>query len=364
VTDAMPLVWSDDHVLHAPRAEVWVGVPTPAVEQPARAAAIRAELEQAGHPLVAAEQHRDEALTAVHDRALLDYLAGAWQEWDAAGLRADPGQEEVVPYFFAHAGLLGDAAPALPAAAWARPGRFAFDTMTPIGRGTWQAARSAADAALTAADLVLGGAPAAYACCRPPGHHVTRAAYGGSCYLNNAAIAAQHLLAALGAPVALIDVDAHHGNGAQSIFGATADVVTGSVHVDPAAGWFPHFLGFDGADGAHANRNVALAPGGGDEPWVAAVAALARWASGHGPRALVVALGVDAAAGAPESPLRVSAAGFHAGGRALGALRLPTVVVQEGGYDVAAIGSLVRAALDGIQEGLAGAGRGQEAGHG
>ena len=151
-----------------------------------------------------------------------------------------------MPYFFPHPGLLGTLAPAPPAATWARTGLFAFDTMTLIGPGTWEAARGAADAALTAAELVLDGAPAAYACCRPPGHHVTRSAYGGCCYLNNGAIAAARLRAALDAPVAVLDVDAHHGNGAQSIFYDSAGVVTGSVHVDPGAGWFPHFLGFAG----------------------------------------------------------------------------------------------------------------------
>ena len=289
----------------------------------------------------------------MHDRALLDFLAGAYADWEAAGLPDDPGQPEVIPYFFAHPGLLGPHVPAVPVATWARTGRFAFDTMTPIGPGTWQAARGGADAALTAADLVLAGAPAAYACCRPPGHHVTRDAYGGCCYLNNAAIAAACLREALGGTVAVLDLDAHHGNGAQSIFYDRADVRTGSVHVDPAAGWFPHFLGFAGEDGSGAglgaNRNLALAPGTGDEGWVAAVEALAGWAAGA--RGLVVALGVDAAAGDPESPLAVTAAGFRAGGRALGALGLPTVVVQEGGYDVATIGTLVRAALEGIELG-------------
>ena len=111
--------------------------------------------------------------------------------------------------------------------------------MTPIGAGTWRAARAGADVALTAAELVLAGAPAAYACTRPPGHHVTRRAYGGCCYLNNAAIAAERLRAALGGPVALLDLDAHHGNGAQAIFYADGDVRTGSVHVDPARGLVP-----------------------------------------------------------------------------------------------------------------------------
>jgi acetoin utilization deacetylase AcuC-like enzyme len=344
----MPFVWSDAQRSHDPRAEIWVGVRTPAVEVAARADAIRAALEDAGHPVVDAEAHADDALLAVHDRALLDFLAGAWEEWEASGLTEDPGQDRVVPYFFPHPGLLGPHEPALPVATWARTGAFAFDTMTLIGPGTWEAARGAADAALTAADLVIGGAPAAYACCRPPGHHVTRSAYGGACYLNNGAIAAERLRSALGGPVALLDLDAHHGNGAQSIFWERADVITGSVHVDPAAGWFPHFLGFAGEDGGGTNRNATLAPGSGDAEWIAAVRELAAWARGFGPRALVVALGVDAAAGDPESPLRVTAAGFEEAGGILAGLGLPTVIVQEGGYDVDTIGGLVRAALAGF----------------
>ena len=362
MTPAIPVVWSEAQRLHDPRAEIWVGVRTPAVEVAARADAIRTELEAAGHPLVAAAPQPDSALLAVHDRALLDFLAGAWSDWELSGLPEDPGQDRVVPYFFPHPGLLGTLAPALPAATWARTGHFAFDTMTLIGPGTWEAARGAADAALTAVELVLGGAPAAYACCRPPGHHVTRSAYGGSCYLNNGAFAAARLRDALGDPVALLDLDAHHGNGAQSIFYDSAGVVTGSVHVDPGAGWFPHFLGFaeeEGeGEGAGANRNVPLAPGSGDDAWLAGVGELAGWARGFAPRALVIALGVDAAEGDAESPLRVSAGGFRAAGRALGELGLPTVVVQEGGYDLATIGALVRAALDGLGDGLEAAGRG------
>ena len=360
MTAAIPLVWSDAHRRHAPTAEIWVGVRTPAVELPVRADAIRAALEAAGHPVVAATAHDDAALEAVHDPALLAFLAGAHADWTAAGLPDDPGQPEVVPYFFPNPALLGTIAPAVPVATWARTGFFAFDTMTPVGPGTWAAARGGADAALTACDLVAGGAPAAYACCRPPGHHVTRAAYGGACYLNNAAIAAAALRDRLGTPVAIVDVDAHHGNGAQSIFYADAGVRTGSVHVDPAQGWFPHFLGFAGeageGDGTGANRNLPLPPGSGDGPWVAAVEKLARWASGA--RALVVALGVDAAAGDPESPLQVTQDGYRAAGRALGALGLPTVVVQEGGYDPDTIGGLVAATLAGLADGISNGGHG------
>ena len=341
----MPVVYSDRHRLHEPGGEVWIGLRTPGTELPERAERIRAALEAAGARIVEAEPHGDDVL-ALHDRGLVKYLATAWDGWREAGL-ADQ-QDRVVPYIFPHSGLT--AAPRIPAAATARAGMFAFDTMTLIGPGTWEAARSAVDVAVTAADLVVGGAPVAYALCRPPGHHVTGTCFGGSCYLNNAAAAAVGLRDAHDR-VAVIDVDAHHGNGAQAIFAGDDSVLTGSVHVDPGAGWFPHFLGFADEDD-RGNRNVPLPPGTGDADWVRAVEGLLAWA--RGASALVVALGVDAARADPESPLDVTAAGFRAAGRAIGAARLPTVVVQEGGYDLDTIGGLVVAALEGIEEGMRG----------
>jgi acetoin utilization deacetylase AcuC-like enzyme len=341
-----PVVWSDRHRLHEPGGEVWVGVRTPGTELPERVERIRAALE--GARFVEASPQDDGAVLAVHDQALLDYLAGAWSGWEAAGLTSDPGQDRVVPYVFPHPDLLpAGVAPALPAAASARAGRFAFDTMTLIGPGTWEAARAAVDCAVTAADLVLAGEPAAYACVRPPGHHATRAAFGGSCYLNNTAAAAARLRGGLDGRVAVIDVDAHHGNGTQSIFWDDQEVLVGSVHVDPGAGWFPHFLGFADETGGGANRNLPLASGSGDEPWLAAVAELVEWARAD---ALVVALGVDAAAGDPESPLQVTPAGFRSAGRLLGELGLPTVLVQEGGYDLETIGPLVGELLAGFED--------------
>jgi acetoin utilization deacetylase AcuC-like enzyme len=348
-----PVVWSDSHRLHEPGGEIWVGVRTPGTEVPERAERIRAALADAGARFVDAPGAADDALLAVHDRALLDHLEGAWRDWEQAGLTRDPGQDRVVPYLFPHPGLFAGVEPALATSATARAGQFAYDTMTLIGPGTWEAARAAVGAAATAADLVLAGERAAYALCRPPGHHVTRSCFGGSCYLNNAAVAAARLRDALGT-VALIDVDAHHGNGAQAIFYEDPRVLTGSVHVDPAHGWFPHYLGFAGETGTGAgagtNRNLPLAPGTGDEGWLAAIGELAAW--GRDARGLVIALGVDAAGGDPEAPLTVTPAGFRAAGRALGELGLPTVVVQEGGYDLDAIGPLVLEALSGLEEGL------------
>jgi acetoin utilization deacetylase AcuC-like enzyme len=349
---SIPFVWSDQHRSHDPAAEIWIGVRMPAVEVPERAEAIRLALEAAGAELVAAAPHGDAAIEAVHDTGLLSFLERAWREWEAAGLPDDPGQDRVVPYVFPHPGLLGDLEPLVPTATWAQPGAFCFDTMTLIGPGTWEAARAAADAALTAADLVSGGEQTVYACCRPPGHHVTRRAYGGSCYLNNAAIAAQRLRDLGVARVAIIDIDAHHGNGAQSIFWERDDVLTASVHVDPVAGWFPHYLGTAAETGAGAGRganlNVPLTPGTADAGWLAGVTEAAELVRRSDVEALVLALGVDAAALDPESPLQVTEDGYRAAGGLVANLDLPCVVVQEGGYDLASIGGLVLATLEGI----------------
>jgi acetoin utilization deacetylase AcuC-like enzyme len=338
VARVMPVVWSDRHRLHDPGGEVWLGVRTPGTEVPARAERIREAL---GAPVVAAREQPAAAALAVHDPALLDYLAQAWEDWDAAGLTSH--QDRVVPYLFPHPGL--QATRTVPAAVTARAGAFAYDTMTLIGPGTWEAARAALDVAVTAAELVSDGAPAAYALTRPPGHHVTRTCFGGSCYLNNAAAAAARL--AEHGTVAVIDIDAHHGNGTQAIFAATPRVRTGSVHVDPGAGWFPHFLGFADETLDGGNRNLPLAPGSRDDEWLAGVEDLLAWARAD---ALVVALGVDAAAGDPESPLNVTAAGFREAGRRIGAAGRPTVFVQEGGYELETIGELVREVLTGFEE--------------
>jgi len=347
---ALPVVWSDTCLLHEPGGEVWIGLPIPGDEVPERALRIREALVEEGARLVSAEPHGDDALREVHDAGLLDFLRTAWQRWEEAGYPDAYGQSRVVSYITPHPGFVGELDPLVPTSPAARTGLYAFDTMTPIGRRTWEAACAAVDCALTACDLLLAGAPLAYACTRPPGHHVTRTAYGGSCYLNNAAVAAQYLCNAGRARVAIVDVDAHHGNGAQSIFRNREDVLTASVHVDPEAGWFPHFLGTAHESGG-ANLNVPLAPHTGDDEWLAGVERLADAARAFDAAAIVVALGVDAAAVDPESPLDVTADGFREAGRLLGGLGLPTVVVQEGGYDLAAIGGLVRAALEGLEEG-------------
>ena len=350
---AVPVVWSPQTRRHDPRHEVWVGVATEGTERADRVDAILDALRTDGHELVEATPQPDDALLDVHDRELIEFLRSAAERW-AAGPYADlVGQERVVPYLFPTPAMTAGL-PARPAVAiHADAGRFAYDTMTLVGQGTWEAARAAVDCAVEAAGLVSGGAPLAYALCRPPGHHATPAGFGGSCYLNNAAVAAAALRRSGAARVGIVDLDAHQGNGTAAIFWDRDDVLYGSVHVDPGAGWFPHVVGYADETGAgageDATRNLPLPEGAGDEPWLAAVAQLAEWVSGCD--ALVVSLGVDAAADDPESPLQVTADGYRAAGRLLAATGLPAVAVQEGGYHLPTLGALVAAYLEGHASG-------------
>src|SRR5712691_10498749 len=133
----MPVVWSDLCRLHDPGGEIWVGVRTPGTEVPARSDAILETLVVGGARVVDAEPHPDESLLAVHDGALLEYLESTWAEWTKAGLPQEPGQDRVVPYVFAHTALTSRRPPAIPTAVWAKPGYFAYDTMSLVGPGTW-----------------------------------------------------------------------------------------------------------------------------------------------------------------------------------------------------------------------------------
>ncbi|MGI9004708.1 MAG: histone deacetylase family protein [Streptosporangiaceae bacterium] len=348
----LPVIWGQNSSLHEPSGEIWLGVWEEGTEVPARAQVLLEALAGAGATITAALPHERDALLTVHDAALVEHLATVWDRWERAGYVSEHGRTRVVPYVFPTPGLLAGLPMRSPAALHGELGRFCYDTMTLVGPGSWEAIAAAADSALTAAGLVAGGTRLAYALCRPPGHHVTRDAYGGSCYLNNAAIAAQALRDAGAGRVAVLDIDAHHGNGTQAIFYDRPDVYYGSLHVDPGAGWFPHYAGYAGERGSGAgegaNRNLPLAPGTSDDGWLAAIRDLCSDVARRGADAIVLSLGVDAAAADPESPLRVSAAGYERAGELIGVLG-PVVAIQEGGYDLPSLGGLVTATLAGLR---------------
>jgi acetoin utilization deacetylase AcuC-like enzyme len=237
-----------------------------------------------------------------------------------------------------------------PRAVVGQAGFHMADAACPIGPRTWQAACAAANSAAHAARLVLAGERAAYALCRPPGHHAHAAQAAGFCYLNNAAIAAA-ALRERHARVAVVDVDVHHGNGTQEIFWRRGDVLTVSLHADPAD-YYPFFNGYaqetGEGPGAGCNVNVPLPLGTDDDRYLAALAdALAR-VKDFAPGALVVALGLDAFAGDPLRGMALSTPCFARIGAALARLGLPTVLVQEGGYLAPELGDNLASALGGF----------------
>jgi acetoin utilization deacetylase AcuC-like enzyme len=349
------VVWSERHRGHRPNGGYWLGVRQPGDEEPERGDALVAGLTAAGYRLTEAPDLGLDPVLAVHEPDFVEFMSRAYPAWVAEGHVDDPGQAEVVPYLFATASFARrHRRGRRPATIRAELGLYAMDTMTLISAGTFDAACAAVHAAVHAADLVSGGEPAAYAAVRPPGHHAGPSYFGGSCYFNSAAAAAQRLRDAGRQRVAIVDIDAHQGNGTQEIFWERGDVLYASVHVDPGAGWFPHVAGY--ADecgegpGAGCNVNRAVPPGSGDEAWLAALGRLVDAVEDHAPAALVVSLGVDAAADDPAAPLEVTAAGFHAAGATLGALGLPTVFVQEGGYVPERLAELVDEVLTGYEE--------------
>jgi acetoin utilization deacetylase AcuC-like enzyme len=354
----IPVVWSPDCLLHEPGGEVWLGLREVGTEVPERARVILRALRDAGAPVLPARRHEIADLHSVHHPDLVRHLASIWADWEAGGYVSEYGRDRVVPYVFPTAAMLAGLPVRVPAAVHGRVGLYCYDTMTLVGPGSWEAIRAAADAALTAAELIAAGGQVSYALCRPPGHHAGPDGYGGSCYLNNAALAAQALRQAGVGRVAIIDIDAHHGNGTQAIFYGRPDVYYGSVHVDPGAGWFPHYMGFaderGSGPGAGANRNVPVAPGTGDDRWLEGVSQLCGEVGRQGAEAVVLSLGVDAAAADPESPLQVTGAGYRAAGELIGRLG-PVVAIQEGGYDLPSLGEYVLATLEGVQSGRAAA---------
>ncbi len=358
--EPITFVWHPRTRRHIPSAEIRLGIRRPSTEVPERVNSIRDALIQAGHPEVTAGDPDPTALLAVHTPGLIEHLRTINDAWVVADYATTHGQDRVVPTVIPTAAMLAGVPVRRPTAAHARAGLYCYDTATLIGPGTWDAAEAAAGAALTAVDLISQQGGIIYALCRPPGHHAAADAFGAGCYLNNAAIAAAELRRRGASRVAVIDIGAHHGNGTQAIFYERPDVFVGSVHVDPGAGSFPHFLGFADetgrGDGVGANLNLPLPSRAGDERWLPAVAQLLAEVRAFDPDALVVALGVDAVHDDPQSPLRISEQGLQRTGELIGALGLPTVAVQEGGFHLQTLGPLVLACLRGLAAGAALAG--------
>lgn len=337
----VPVVIDDTHRRHDPAYELNTGrIVQPRPERPARVDAIRAALRDAAHPEVTARSFDDTHLLRVHDADLVAFLRNGYAAW-----RGADGPTVMLPDTF-------------PSPRWARGGRrtgsalgqlgwWCFDTATPLVEGSYAAGRAAVDIALTAAELLVAGTPAVYGLTRPPGHHAGPDYFGGFCLFNHAAVAARWLTA--GGRVAVLDLDVHHGNGTQDVFWEDGEVLYVSLHGDPDH-LFPFFSGFseEGGSGAgrHLTRNLPLGRGTGDEAYLAALTVACELIADFDPATIVVSLGLDASEHDPLGSLALTRDGYAAAARMVAALDRPTLLLQEGGYAIDALGDLAVTVLD------------------
>jgi len=342
----MKTVYSDVHNGHSglldPRGVEW----RESAECPARANNVEAAIRGAGaSEIIAPDEFPEEKYLRLHAPDYLEFLKTVWQEWEAS----DEVGENARPDTFVGAGMRHNADTTCVVG---KLGRYSFDATSPFVEGSWDAIRTSANIALTGAEIIKGSDRFAFAACRPPGHHATETYCGGYCYLNNNSLAAQSLLDSGASRVAILDVDYHHGNGTQSLFYARNDVLTISLHADPAVE-YPYFLGYADEPGegpGHGfNVNFPLPFGTGWDTYAPALEDAIAQVGRFSPDALVVALGLDTFAGDPTTYFNIATEEFARMGEAIGTLGLKTLVVLEGGYSVEWIGENTVQFLNGLE---------------
>lgn len=337
-------VFADQHHQnkHYPTGFLVNGVMQPNPEKPERMERLLAGVAAGGHAVHKPDDHGLGPIAAIHTPAYIKFLSTVYNRWK----RIPDATEEIFPNVHPDRRTAS-----YPLSAVGQAGFHITDMSCPIGEHTWEAARWSANCAVSAAMAVDAGEKAAYALCRPPGHHCFTDLAGGFCYLNNSAIAAQHLRQSH-ERVAIIDVDLHHGNGTQGIFYARDDVFTLSVHADPAR-FYPFFWGHAHETGEGAghgyNLNIPLPRGTGDEGFLKGLNDGLAHVRAFAPGAVVIALGLDAFEGDPFGGLSVSTPGFARIAELLAGLNLPTVIVQEGGYLCDELGDNLHSFLSGFE---------------
>ena len=349
----MKIFYAETHRRHNPAFEVFDGGKRmPYLESPERMERILAALRQTDWAEI--ETPRDfglDPIRAVHSEPYLAFLASAWTEWLAANPEADASAAEtaLLPATFAAK------RDQMPESILGKAGFFLLDLSVPVVEGTYAAALASANCALSAAHEIVGNSTAdmtlqgksAFALCRPPGHHAGREIAGGYCFLNNAAIAAQWLTRF--GRVAILDVDYHAGNGTQDIFYARRDVLTISIHADPAFE-YPYYAGYATetgvGEGFSFHHNFPLPAGTDDAAYLATLNQALEQITAYRPSFLVVSLGTDTYASDPLGTFKLTRPGLAETGRRVAALGLPTVIGMEGGYNTEALGENVAAFLE------------------
>jgi acetoin utilization deacetylase AcuC-like enzyme len=314
------LIYNDKHNIHHVRERGYV-------EAPVRIKSILNELLASGmFDLKPPQSYGEKHILEIHDRGYITYFKRI--------CKSLPEGKSIYPYVFP---IRNSIRP--PKDDSVRAGYYCIDTFTPLNKNAWLASKKAVDCALTCADLLLEGNKLAYALVRPPGHHAERRSFGGFCYFNSAAIAANYL--SKYGRVALLDIDYHHGNGQQDIFYKRNDVLTMSIHGHPSFA-YPYFSGFADergeADGYGFNVNYPLPEHVNGQVYrTYLLKAVARIKS-FKPDYMVLALGLDVARGDPTGTWQLKSSDLEENGKILGDLKLPMLVVQEGGYRTRSLG--------------------------
>ena len=340
----MKTFYSPAHLAHAPKEQFDHGQFVPTIEIPERVQRVKARIETRKlGPVLAPTEFGSEPALRVHDPAFVQFLTDAYADWRKVYWR---DAADAIPSTWPARGLRerrnGNIESKL--------GTYCFDTATPITKGTWDAARAGVNVALSAAQAVRQGDRATFALARPPGHHASGDVFGGYCYLNNIAIAAQWLVDQ-GMKPAILDVDYHHGNGTQSIFYKRNDVLFVSIHADPAFA-YPHYLGFaeehGEGTGEDANLNLPLPKKTDWATYSQALDAAFGKIKAFGPDVLLVSLGLDTFEGDPICRFKIKTEDYLRMGERIASLKLPTLFVFEGGYNLDALAENTCNVLEGF----------------
>ena len=330
----MKTFYSPDHALRVPQAEFRAGGMRRPLECPERVDSILAELKKRKHPEpTKPKRHGLDDVLSIHDAAYIDFLEKCWADWNAAGYKGDAFASSL------RSTRMPGAVP--PREIDGRVGYYCLSAETGVGEGTWEAVVASADVALSAAEHLSANNEKAFALCRPPGHHAPQDMFGGFCFINNAAIATQSLIANGAKRVAILDVDFHHCNGTQDIFYERGDVMVASIHGDPED-TYPYFSGrrpeTGKGKGEEANVNYPMSPGTDYASWREGLDEAIKRVGAFKPDALVVSFGADTFKDDPLGFFLLGHDDYSDMGRRIAGLGLPSMVVMEGGYAVEDLG--------------------------
>ncbi len=323
MTAAMFSVFDPRQLAHSPARELHNGGWVAYQEAPDRAESICRSI----GTVIAAQNWGLDPLKAVHDADYLAFLQTAYGDWKAAGREGD-----AIGYVWPVVGRR----PLNLTRIDARLGRFSYDAGTPIAENSWHSAYWSAQTALTALDGLLSGErKAAFALCRPPGHHAGADYLGGYCYLNNTAIAAREAQRRGAGRVAILDIDYHHGNGTQDIFYDDPSIFFVSIHADPATD-YPFYWGHADERGAGAGGgttlNLPLARGTEIARYTNALQTALLALSDWNAEFLILSFGADTYSGDPISHFKLTQNDFRTIGAQIAMLNVPMLIVMEGGY--------------------------------